>query len=381
MDILFIILSIIQFLGIAISGIFGVIGALIEYRDTKGKVTYWGKKALWIGVVSISLALTSHIIQTIMQHREKIRQEFATQRQIESQNKTLVAQKNILETQQRTITMQQKLLSAQQKTLNEIDRTIHTISKPKITFIIKVPIDHPSISEFRKELGSIVNEFYIDILNRTDSRVLKQRYGMGFEPLHDDKRRIITTENLNILRIRIYENCPIFKSVNHPFGSIITHFQFFKTAVKPEQINHRFSDSDMSFHFQSRLSNNSHFLLYNINSDELEICVSSMKPLDEHMWSNGKIVSIQDLQDAQMIVSIEQFDTKVSVNDRSVYRSSVYGRLELNSMIINFLKGRTMKLEKGNFYCYADTGNSSIFQYLFPENMHLQEWKSIFSIH
>jgi hypothetical protein len=60
--------SILKVLAIVVGGIFAVIGLLHDYRDKKGKITDWGRIALWgIGVSTVIGVLT----QTIESHQDK----------------------------------------------------------------------------------------------------------------------------------------------------------------------------------------------------------------------------------------------------------------------------------------------------------------------
>jgi hypothetical protein len=40
-------LVLLKFTGIALSGIFGIVALLVQYKDTNGKITIWGRRALF----------------------------------------------------------------------------------------------------------------------------------------------------------------------------------------------------------------------------------------------------------------------------------------------------------------------------------------------
>ena len=66
-----VLLATLEILGIALAGVFGAIGVVVEYRDSRtGKVTRWGRRAL-IGVSATSMvAMCSSAVEMYLQQRE-----------------------------------------------------------------------------------------------------------------------------------------------------------------------------------------------------------------------------------------------------------------------------------------------------------------------
>ena len=60
-----------KFLGIALAGLFGLLGVLTDYRDKQGRVTRWGRIALFGTIISTVVALASQELDFLKSARDE----------------------------------------------------------------------------------------------------------------------------------------------------------------------------------------------------------------------------------------------------------------------------------------------------------------------
>ena len=67
------ILTVMKLAGIVVSGALGILGTITETRDkTTGRLTHWGKWALWLTVTGLGVALGSQLFENVQKEREEI---------------------------------------------------------------------------------------------------------------------------------------------------------------------------------------------------------------------------------------------------------------------------------------------------------------------
>jgi hypothetical protein len=78
-------LAVLKFIAILSTGIWGIVGLLVNYRDDEGRITGWGRRALIGAVLSTIVAATSQGIET---YKEKLNADRDRARTTEESNRT-----------------------------------------------------------------------------------------------------------------------------------------------------------------------------------------------------------------------------------------------------------------------------------------------------
>jgi hypothetical protein len=116
-------LLLLKFTALVVGGIFAVIGLLTKYHDRNGKVTRWGKIALFGIVLSTTIGAGAQAIESYSQYQKRLAND-AANRKAEEQT---------------------------QKLLGQIKRAVYPIRNVTLkNFQILYPIDQPPISNFSK---------------------------------------------------------------------------------------------------------------------------------------------------------------------------------------------------------------------------------------
>src|SRR6266853_828498 len=133
------ILAFCKFTGVLISGIFGVIGLLLNFKDKDGQVTKAGRRALILIITSTLVALIS---QSIEVYRERNKESEAARKYDQE-------------------------IQRNGKLLYEVDRGLQPIKDVRLGFVIAVPLEHPKLQAYRARLDQQIAQILPRLSGKT----------------------------------------------------------------------------------------------------------------------------------------------------------------------------------------------------------------------
>src|SRR5262245_44793518 len=146
------VLSILRLLGIVLSGVFGVLGLLTEYKDKDGKVTRWGKTALAGICLSTVVALAAGVRESRKATRAAPDAERQTRLQLQRSNEILA----------------------------DLGRTLDPLTNIRISFAVKFPLNTEQFATYRNRLAKEVNRLLTMPVEQ------RSRQGVQFSPDPND---------------------------------------------------------------------------------------------------------------------------------------------------------------------------------------------------
>lgn len=268
-------LNLTKIIGTALSGAFGLLGLLTDFRDPSTKrITRWGKVAFWGIILSTIIALVSQVLESAKATRDARASSEATQAQLKKSDIIL----------------------------REVDRTLNPLVDVRISYWMRVPLDDPEMAEYKQRLEKGVEQIVANhAANRTDPRFgspAKLRQG-------------------KVLQVYVPVTSPLFpqRAETIPYYVLAfsgLHLQFF---IKPLGISAfeiadpaKFPTPDLEMQVNSfgpLESSNSYQLLYDLETHTLQISAYGL-PSDSDSWhSDGKILSSVDLANVQLAAVID----------------------------------------------------------------------------
>ena len=141
------VLAILKFSGIILTGTFGAIGVAVEYKDAKtGQMTKWGRRAL-IGVIFTSVvAVVSSAVEMM------VKQEDAAQAAEKAAKQTL------------------QEVERANKILSEVNRAVHPIEGVEITAWVTIPMEDDRLAPYYNLLVEETKKFVAQFSPDRESR-------------------------------------------------------------------------------------------------------------------------------------------------------------------------------------------------------------------
>lgn len=268
-------LNLTKIIGTALSGAFGLLGLLADFRDPNTKeITRWGRIAFWGIVISTIIALVSQVLESAKATRDARAASAATQEQLRKSDIIL----------------------------REVDRTLNPLDDVRISYWMQVPLDDPAMAAYKQRLEHGVEQIVANYAaNHTDPR-----FG---SPAKLKQGRV--------LQVYIPVTSPLFpqRAETVPYYLLAfsgLHLQFF---IKPVDVPTfeiadptKFPNPDLEMQVNSfgpLESSISYQLLYDLEAHTLQIAASGLPSNYDSWHSNGKILSSVDLANVQLAAVID----------------------------------------------------------------------------
>jgi hypothetical protein len=265
-------LNLSKIIGTALSGAFGLLGLLTDYRDQVTKrITRWGKIAFFGIVISTVVALVSQSLESAKQTRDAKAAAAVSEKQIEKSDAILHA----------------------------VDRTIDPLTDIYVTSWLTVPLDDPVMSAYKQRLLDGVRQ----IVEGAKEHHPNSRLGYASRLKSDG----------TVEAVRIPADSPLFPERSDTVAFSGLHLQFFTPPQKPSAFQttdvRKVPVPNLDMQVGSYLgpldSSNSYALEYDLIKKQLNIESFNM-PSDAKEWhSDGKIVSIFDLSGVQLAIFVD----------------------------------------------------------------------------
>ena len=390
------------------TGAFGALGLLTKYKDDQGKITKWGKIALGGILISSVISLSLYIIETSKAKTAAIKAQIeakATAEKLETilvnaqltaeqqkrsleetnilksglekaldrsdyiakgmenslaaQQSVLVGNRKILGGVTNTVQKQGELLSLNTSTLNEVNRGLYPIKDVRISYSVRVPMDHIQVKGYIKRFEEQVNS----LLDRKNNR-------LGFE-----EEVIGNDGNVNIFWFGIKSPLAPDISNEHLAYWLLDYFKielwFFKTPINPIDIHPRIygapKQPDLKLSVSASLHDGNQKIEYRVKSKQFALDARRLLSDPQNWESTGKIVGIPDLIGSQMFV-ILPFDREsgadVSINK---YLHEIQKQFELEDLFIELSDGRRFSFTGKDLEKQVDEEGYAMYSFIFPK--------------
>jgi hypothetical protein len=152
-----VLLSITKFAGIILTGVFGVLALVVEYKDKDTKrITTWGMIAALGVVTSCVIGLSSHTLEIL---RDRRKAEATAHQTLESVQRS-------------------------ERLLEEISRVAQPIQDLYVEAWVRVPLKLPAMAPYKKRLGQELEKFLVSRVNIEGASVgsFRENSAGVFEP-------------------------------------------------------------------------------------------------------------------------------------------------------------------------------------------------------
>lgn len=390
------------------TGAFGALGLLTKYRDDRGKITKWGKIALAGILVSSGISLGLYILETSKAKASAIKAQNeakATSQKLETilfnaqltadqqkrslvetnilksglektldrsdhiakqmeeslaaQQSVLIGNKQILGGVTNTVQKQSQLLNLNTSTLNEVSRGLYPIKNVTISYMIRVPMDHPEVKDYvtrlEKDLSSLANkDVYSPIIDQTVIAEDGSRETIQFgikSPLAPN----ITNEHLAYWL----------------FDYFSLELWFYKIPVTAREIHPREINSlnrpDLRLSVSASLYDGNQKIEYGVKAKQFALDTNRLVSNPQNWESTGKIIGIPDLLGSEMFIVFpfeRESGAQISIN-KSL--NEIRKRFELESLYVELSDGHRFSFSKGDLQRHVDENGHPLYSFRFPD--------------
>jgi hypothetical protein len=402
------------------TGLFGALGLLTKYRDAEGKITRWGKVALGGILISSGISLGLYVLETARAKAKAIEDQakaVATGEKLETilvnaqttaeqqkrsleetntlklglekalersdyiakgmenslagQQSVLSGNKMILGGVTDTVKKQGELLNLNTGTLNEVSRGLYPIKAVRITYWLRVPMDHEHLRAYRERI-----EREAPLLPQLNTGVLQTDS--------------FTTMNMagNVEKVTFWG-----KSILAPhkaseklaytlFSASEMELDFFKIPINPNDhpraTGRQAKKPDLKLSAYGYLAGGTQSIDYDMKSKQFQL-IGYQIPVGSQYWeSSGDIIGIPDLQGAQMFVLPSSLDLSGD-NTLDQYLHGLRKRFELEALTVFLSDGREFwfgeavvegrRHKGGHLEKHEDKDGYPFYSFIFPKTL------------
>lgn len=337
-------LAILKFGGLFLSGVFGAYGLLVKFKDENDKITKSGRNAL---ILIVTSTLVSGLSAAFEIYRDAVRERT-----------TLEAQaRETLETAKRT-----------ERLLSEINRSMQPISTLIVFHWISVPTDHV-------RMKSYISRFEAALPNALTLLTSTGRFP-GYAGGSSDQGRNpidIAFDGSAVLSPDRTKEKLAFTVLGYSEIKV----EFFKVPIDPKShysISGEFNNKpDLKISLSSGLGvpglGGNHVLEYNLKEKSFKLRGSDISSDSKYWESTGKIVSIPDLAGSQIFISLPSVMVSGDMNEVDQYLPEIRRRFALDTLILNFGKGRQFWLQSKELIRLDTKVGTPLYVYTFPKTV------------
>jgi hypothetical protein len=306
-------LELLKFIGIGVSGIFGIVGLLTEFRDKhSGKVTFWGRLSL-IGIVASTLvAALSQALEVRKDRQEAHDLSVRTARE-----------------------------------LHEIARAVTPLSSVSFWYRFDVDPNEPEFAAYERRAEAIINAY---LANPKDAGMRQLRLVVAGGRLIPGTRRMVASTVIIPRDSPVYPNVGrneilasgVVESPNFALGIFRTPRNFVATAFSGYSLKSVF---DLAVRV-SVMDPSTIQLGYDVAAKRFFLTGSQSDKNGQVWTNNGSVGSTLDFAGSQLIV---HFDSNSSDVATSPYR--------LRTLIIDFGKGQRITLRGESMTAHLESAS------------------------
>jgi hypothetical protein len=335
-------LVILKFGGLLLSGFFGAYGLLVKFKDENGKITKSGRNAL---ILIVTSTLVSGLSAAFEIYRDAVRQRTTLE----------VQAKETLETAKRT-----------ERLLSEINRSMQPISTLIVSHWISVPTDHLLMKSY-------ISRFEAELPNALTLLTSTGRFPGYAGGSYDEGRNPIGIyfDGSAVLSPDRTKEKLAFTVLG--YSEIVV--EFFKVPIDPKShylISGEFNNKpDLTIRLSSGLDvsgmGGNHELQYNMKEKHFKLHGSDISTDSKYWHSTGNIVSIPDLAGSQIFISLPSVMVSGDMNEVDQYLPEIRRRFALDTLILNFGKGREFWLQSKELSRLDTKERIPLYVYTFPK--------------
>jgi hypothetical protein len=298
-----IILVIVKFLGIALTGIFGLVGLLFDFRDAQRRLTKWGKVAVSGIFISTAVAAASQAL------------DFTKSAQ------------DTEEANQRSLVL-----------LTEIDRAVDPLDSIGATVWLNVDMSDPKLVPYRDRALAGIHRA---ISTRGNGEyVLAQGVQVGSQ-----------TRDGTIEEVEIPAGSPLYPDKNtERLAFYLLNFIDIEISVAAKGQTTALiggNGNDLQMGLTTADSQQGLRFVYNLVSHKFGITASDLESDSQYWRNHANILSVSDMYGMEMLVAVEGVVGLGPGNETfNAELSRVRKGLSLQNMVIKFSRGREFWLNK-----------------------------------
>lgn len=307
-------LAALKFVGIFLTGVFGLLPLLFDYRDKKRNLTLWGKMAL-CGV------LVSSLVSAGAQYLELVGARADAEAAIERNNALL----------------------------GQISRSLNLIKDVRLNGCIDTPTSNSLLSSYVARVDQSIKG------NAIDAETVNQSIGPDFQYLFRSGSSMLPDQSKE-------------PAAYDALGSITIDIVFFKSADDIKTLTNRlksvaeWNKSDLKMNFFTSFGESKNQLIYRV--DRFSTLVQAIDT-DPHYWqSSGKIRSIDDLANSYMAIILGDFVRSGSSGSLAPIRAT----MGLRGVLLQMTDGRDFYLKSADFLHGMNERSEPYYVYRFSSD-------------
>jgi hypothetical protein len=314
-------LLVLKFAGILLSGLFGILGLVVNFRDGSGRVTPWGKRAL-IGIIaSVVVAALTQAFEYLKSAEESKAGARRTER-----------------------------------LLSEIYRAVHPIKAVSATFCVVAPKDNAQVAVYMTKLLKTFDKLSKSYPDDWDHE--------GVALIRGKKRELSAA----IVRPKSEHlpSAPKDGAVAFALGHVTLGVSFSKKAPDYTALaQEKPYEPDLRMMFLSDFADTGNQLIYRFDTGRIGIYAQSVDTDPKYWMSTGAITSIPDLKGSTMIVHLT--DSFVYEPARTEI-TEIRKRLDLRYLVLNMTDGRRFFLSSKQMSKFSDALGLPYYVFEFPNS-------------
>jgi hypothetical protein len=297
-------IALVKFLGVVLTGAFGVLGLMTEYRDKEGTITRWGRIALIGTLTSTFVALAAQGLELLKQAKDE----------------------------QQTSAKALEQARENSKVLAQIGRAVDPLDSMAVTAFLDVDLDIPELQGYRDRVLGLIRKAVDSNKKDGDGQfengiMVSARSGDG-----------------PILSVSIRPQTPAYPDKEkeelayYALSSLGIDFEFYKTRPPGPSIDHRVAP-ELAISFDS----NEVELTYDLARRQFGIFVSSLQTDPKYWRNSGNILAVPDLPGRSLLVwqgstNVPRLDDKAFTETLEKIKSTFSFRL----MLVALPRGREL---------------------------------------
>jgi hypothetical protein len=306
-------LTVTKFLGIAFAGLFSMLPLVVDYRDKHKKINKWGRIALIGAAISTFVSAASQYFE--------LQKDKSDAQDALSRTNTLLAQ---------------------------VKRVLNPVRDLNLGACVEVPLGSPDMAEASTRLkqyaagdltvpsGDIFNQAGHSLLIRSTSSII--------------------------------QNLPPNVEVYRALSDVTIEVSFIVSPATLNDIAQQFFDStaawkaDLRIGFISSTDQTKNQFFY--KDGRLYILIQNVESNPKYWISSGKIISIEDLQNAVLIARLENF----SVSGDFAKIGNIRSTFALRKLSLNMTDGRHFEIKNSALLSSQDKQKEPLYLYRFPSD-------------
>lgn len=340
-----ILLTILKFTAITLSGVYGVIGIVVDYKDSSGQVTKWGKRAL-IGVIGSSvIAILSTGAELYI-------------KKIDDRNTSIETLNEI---------------KRSERTLKEIQRIISPIENVDFTVWVNATNTIQELDDYRKDFSEAIPDFLNFFDNKKSNDDIIDNGVLSVNSSSQD-----SNGNSTLISLSPSENSFLEPKVQNPkdtkdfvFGHLGISLAVFENHIDPKMFRMLYTPESPRPDLQLNSKADYSKVVYDLGDKSFELEGWNMKSDPEFWNSQGNIKSILDLRGTQLLFFL---DRGYGSNDDDI-NSQVYQarkKLEIETILFS-IDNEDFWFRKEHLKLYKDVNGFPLYEFIVPDSM--QEFK------